>query len=92
MHTEAEREMDLQVRGVEFVMAQSQIGLQSLFGLVEVDTLSAPVLHLGSQLIPLLAQFLRSRLSSEQLGKTCNKMEPHDQFYSLAVLHNTHIK
>lgn len=50
-------------------MAQSQIGLQSLFGLVEVDTLSAPVLHLGSQLIPLLAQFLQSCLSSEQLEK-----------------------
>lgn len=66
--TQRRRETDLQVRGVDFLVAQSQISLQSLFGLVEVDTLSAPVLHLGSQLIPLLAQFLQSLLSSEQLG------------------------
>lgn len=62
------REVDLQVRGVEFLMAQSQISLQSLLGLVEVDTLSAPVLRLGSQLIPLLAQVLQNLVSTEQLG------------------------
>lgn len=48
-------------------MAQSQISLQSRFGVVEVDTLSAPVLHLGSQFIHLLAQFLQSCISFEQL-------------------------
>lgn len=62
-----EKETDLQVRGVEFVVARSQIGLQSLFGLVEVDTISAPVLYLGSQLLSLHAQFLQSALSAEQL-------------------------
>lgn len=62
-----EKETDLQVQGVEFVVAHSQIGLQSLFGLVEVDTLSAPVLHLGSQLLSLHALFLQSALSAEQL-------------------------
>lgn len=59
--------MDLQVRGVEFVMAESQIRLQPLFGVVEVDTLSAPVLHLGSQFFHLLAKFLQSHISLEQL-------------------------
>lgn len=67
-HEQKDIEMDLQVWGVEFLMAQSQVSLQSLFGLVEVDKLSVPVLHLGSQLIPLPAQFLRSLFSSEQLG------------------------
>ncbi len=61
--------MDLQLQGVEFHMAHSQVSLQFLFGLVEVDKLFALVLHLGSQLIPLLAQSLRSLLYLEQLGQ-----------------------
>ena len=62
--------MDLQVRAVEFLVAQSQVSLQSLFGLVEADTLSALLLHLGSQLIPLLVQLLQILLSEEQLGNS----------------------
>lgn len=65
------------MQGVEFVVAHSQIGLQSLFGLVEVDTLSAPVLHLGSQLLSLHAQFLQSALSAEQLEKRGGNNNTH---------------
>lgn len=68
MNTCRDREMDLQVRGVEFLVAQSQVCLQSLSGLVEVDTLSALALHLDPQLVPLLAQFLQILLFIEQLG------------------------
>lgn len=83
--------MDLQVQGVELLVAQSQICLQPLFGLVEVDTLSAPVLHLGSQLIPLLAQFLRSRLSVEQLENKRYNEATRSVLYSLSNTHNKKI-
>lgn len=55
------------MQGARFVTARGQVGLQLLVGLAEVDTLSGPLLHLGSQLIPLLAQFLQSLISEEQL-------------------------
>lgn len=77
--------MDLQVQGVELLVAQSQICLQPLFGLVEVDKLSASVLHLGSQLIPLLAQFLRSRLSVEQLENKRYSEATRSALYSLST-------
>lgn len=68
MQTEPEREMDLEVCDAELLVALSQVSLQPLFGLVKVDTLSALLLHLGSQLIPLLVLFLQILLSVEQLG------------------------
>lgn len=74
MNTCRDREMDLQVRRVEFLMAQSQVFLQSLSGLVKVDTLSALAVHLDLQLIPLLTQFLQILLSPEQLGNTYNEI------------------
>lgn len=77
--------MDLQLRGAEFVVAQSQISVQSLFGVVEVDALFPMILHFGCQLILLLAQFLQSSFSPEHLKRTANKMKPLDQFYNHAA-------
>lgn len=55
------------MQGVRFVAARGHVGLQLLVGLAEVDTLSGPLRHLGSQLIALLAQPLQSLISEEQL-------------------------